>query len=47
MISEKDIEHVKILDEYIPYAISLEEDKNIEKFIKGNKQYKALIYNKD
>lgn len=44
LISEKNIEHIKILEEYIPYAIALEEAKSIEKFISKNEKYRKLIY---
>lgn len=44
-VSQKDIKHVSVLDEYIPYAISLDEAKNIEKYIENNKKYRNLIYN--
>ena len=44
LISDKNIEHIAILDEYIPYAISLDEAKNIEKFISDDDSYRNLIY---
>lgn len=44
LISEKDIEHMVILNEYIPYAIALDEAKNIEKFIAEDENYRNLIY---
>jgi len=44
LISEKDIEHMTILNEYIPYAIALDEAKNIEKFIAEDENYRNLIY---
>ena len=44
LISEKDIKHMVILNEYIPYAIALDEAKNIEKFIAEDEVYRNLIY---
>ena len=44
LISEKEIEHMAILNEYIPYAIALDEAKNIEKFIAEDENYRKLIY---
>ena len=44
LISDKDIKHIEILDEYIPYAIALEEADCIEKFIAQNEKYRKLIY---
>lgn len=44
LISEKNIEHIKVLEEYIPYAIALDEAKSIEKFISKNEKYRKLIY---
>lgn len=46
LIKEKNIEHVQILEEYIPYAIALGEAKNIEEYIKSNTAYRNLIYNR-
>ena len=45
LINEKNIDHVKLLGEYISYAISLDEAKQIENFVKNNENYRALIYN--
>ena len=44
LISDKDIKHMEILHEYIPYAIALEEADCIEKFIAQNEKYRKLIY---
>ena len=44
LISDKDIKHMEILDEYIPYALALEEANCIEKFIAQNEKYRNLIY---
>ena len=43
-ISDKDIKHMEILHEYIPYAIALDEANSIEKFIAQNENYRNLIY---
>lgn len=44
LISEKDLNYVKILDEYIPYAICLGEGKAIEKFVSTNNMYRSILY---
>ena len=44
LIKDKNIEHIQILEEYIPYATSLDEANNIEDFIKNNDIYRHLIY---
>lgn len=44
LIKEKNIDYIQILDEYIPYAISLGEADTIEEFIKYNEEYRSLIY---
>lgn len=44
LISDKDIKHMEILHEYIPYAIALDEANSIEKFIAQNENYRNLIY---
>lgn len=46
LIKDKDINYMQILEEYIPYALSLDEADAIENFIKNNEQYRELIYNK-
>lgn len=46
LIKDRSIEHVQVLNEYIPYAIALGEAKNIEEYIKSNSAYRKLIYNK-
>ena len=44
LISDKDIRYMVILDEYIPYAIALEEARYIEDFISKNENYRNFIY---
>ena len=44
LIKEKNIEYRQLLEQYIPYAVSLGEAKTIEEFIKNNEQYRELIY---
>lgn len=44
LISEKNIDHIELLNEYIPYAIALDEAKSIEKFVSENENYRNLIY---
>jgi len=44
LVSEKKLEDITLLEEYIPYAISLNEAKAIEKFIEQNEEYRELIY---
>lgn len=44
MISERDLKDTVLFDDYIPYAISLNEAKNIEKYIENNEAYRKLIY---
>ncbi len=47
LISEKNLEDIIIFDDYIPYAIALNEAKSIEKFIENNENYRVLIYGKN
>lgn len=42
---EKEIDYIQILDNYIPYALALDEANAVEKFIKYNEEYRDLIYN--
>lgn len=44
LIEEKDIEHVEILGEYIPYSLSLGMSPQVEEYIKKNEIYRYLIY---
>lgn len=44
LISEKDINYTTILEEYIPYAVSLGESESIEKYISNNKLYRKILY---
>jgi len=44
LIEEKDIEHIQLLEEYIPYSLSLGETPQVEKYIKQNEIYRNLIY---
>ena len=46
LIKEKEIDYMQILEEYIPYALALEEADAVEEFIKYNEEYRGLIYNK-
>ena len=46
LIKDKEIDYIQILEDYIPYAISLDEADTIEKFIKYNDEYRDLIYNR-
>jgi len=46
LIRDKEIDHIQLLEEYIPYAISLDEAFAVEEFIKSNEQYRDLIYNR-
>ncbi len=46
LIKEKEIDYIKILENYIPYALALNEADAVEKFIKYNEDYRDLIYNK-
>ena len=47
LLKGRSIEHVQVLDEYIPYAISLDEAESIEEYIKSNEAYRNLIYNRE
>lgn len=44
LIHEKEIKDAALFDDYIPYAIALNEAKAIEKFIDNNENYRKLIY---
>lgn len=44
LISERDIDYVDILEEYIPYAVALGEAQKIEEFIANDNRYRNLIY---
>lgn len=44
LIEEKDIEYIQILDEYIPYSLSLGTSPQVEEYIKQNEIYRNLIY---
>lgn len=46
LIKDRDINFVQVLDEYIPYAISLGQATKVEKYIKNNEKYRKLIYNR-
>ncbi len=46
LIKEKNIDYVEILEEYIPYALSLGVAKTVENYISNNEIYRKLIYNK-
>ena len=45
LINEKNLDYMRILEEYIPYALVLNEANAIEEFIKSNEEYRDLIYN--
>lgn len=47
LISEKNIDFVQLLNEYIPYALSLGVADEVEKYIKENEKYRKLIYEKE
>lgn len=44
LIKNKGIEYTEILENFIPYALSLDEAKAVEDFIKQNDKYRDLIY---
>lgn len=46
LIKEKNVDYIQILEDYIPYAISLGEADTIEEFIKHNEEYRSLIYDR-
>ena len=46
LIKDKNINYIQILEDYIPYALSLGEADAVEEFIKKNEKYRNLIYNK-
>ena len=46
LIKDKEIDYVQILENYIPYALSLGEADIVEEFIKYNEEYRDLIYNR-
>lgn len=46
LIKDREIEYIKLLDEYIPYALSLDEANMIEEYIKFNEGYRDFIYNR-
>lgn len=47
LISEKNIDFVQLLNEYIPYALSLGVADEVEKYIKENENNRKLIYEKE
>lgn len=47
LIKDKEIDYIKILEDYIPYAIALNEADTIEEFVKHNEEYRNLIYNRE
>ena len=47
LIKDKEIDYINILEDYIPYAIALNEADTIEEFIKHNEEYRNLIYNRE
>lgn len=44
LLSNKNIKDTTLFEEYIAYAISLNEAKTIEKYVMENKKYRRLIY---
>ena len=46
MISERELKDTILFDDYIPYAISLNEAKNIEEYIENNEAYRKLLFGK-
>lgn len=46
LIKDKNIDYIQLLEEYIPYAIALDEANTIEEYIKNNEDYRDLIYNR-
>lgn len=46
LIKDKEIDYIQILENYIPYALVLDEADTIEEFIKNNEEYRELIYNR-
>lgn len=46
LIKEKEIDYIHILENYIPYALVLDEADAVEDFIKNNEEYRNLIYNR-
>lgn len=46
LIKDKEIDYIEILENYIPYALSLGESDIVEEFIKYNEEYRDLIYNR-
>ena len=46
LIKDKPISYIELLDEYIPYAIALNEANMIDDFIKNNEEYRNLIYHR-
>lgn len=46
LIKEKEIDYIQILENYIPYALALDEADAVEEFIKYNEEYRNLIYNR-
>lgn len=46
LIKDKEIDYIQILEDYIPYALALDEADVVEEFIKYNEEYRNLIYNR-
>lgn len=46
LISDKKLDYIQILENYIPYALVLDEADAVEEFIKYNDDYRNLIYNR-
>lgn len=46
LIKEKEIDYIQILENYIPYALALDEADAVEEFLKYNEEYRDFIYNR-
>ena len=46
LINEREIGYIQLLEDYIPYALALDEADTIDNFIKYDEAYRNLIYNR-
>lgn len=46
LIKDKEIDYIQVLENYIPYALVLDEADKVDDFIKSNEEYRDLIYNR-
>lgn len=44
LLSDRELKDIELFEDYIPYAISLNEAKSIEKYIENNEKYRSIIY---